>query len=121
MGKNFDSGPVDRNDPGGRGSVTSTGDKTRVIGGANQTQHEDTENIEEEDTDPYTTNGNWDGFGWVVGFCGSHPENLGSQERIGGTDQHRAETSETTRSSWYFMILGERAGIILFNRNRLFT
>jgi len=95
VGENFDSCSLDSDNPCGRGGVTGAGDKIGVVGWADQTEHEDTDDIEQEDTDPNTTNSARDGLGRVVGFCGSDSDNLGSQEGVGSVDQDRPDTSET--------------------------
>lgn len=46
MGKDLDSGPLDGNDPGGRGGVTGIGDETGVVGRDDQTEDEDTDDVE---------------------------------------------------------------------------
>ena len=45
MGKGLDVDPLDGNDPGGGCGVTGVSDETRVVGGANQTEHEDAEDV----------------------------------------------------------------------------
>ena len=121
MGKDLDSSSLDRNDPGRRGGVTGAGDKTRVIVWANQTQHEDTDDVEEEDPDPYATNGKRDVLGWIVGFSSGHSKNLGSDECIGSPNQHGPETGEAASSSLDIVVLSEGAGIMLCQPGGLFT
>ena len=86
MRKDLDSGVLDSDDPGGRGGVPSVGEEVRVIGWADQAEDEDTEDVEEEDTDPNTANGHGDVLGRIVGLSGSHSEDLCPQESVGGTD-----------------------------------
>jgi len=117
VGKDLDSGPLDCNDPGGRGGVTSVGDKIRVVGWADQTEDEDTDDVEQEDTDPDTTNGDRDVLGRVVSFCGGHSENLSSQEGVGGADQDGPDTGETTQSSRDILVLNESSGVMLRKAN----
>lgn len=45
MRKDLDSGPLDGDDPGGRGSVTGISDEARVVGRTDQTEHEDTDDV----------------------------------------------------------------------------
>lgn len=113
MREDLDSGPLDGNDPGGRGGVACVGNETRIVVGADQTEDEDAENVEQEDTDPDTANGEWDVLGRIMGFRRGHSENLGSQKGIGCPDQDRPETGETAQSSRDVVVLGECAGIVL--------
>jgi len=117
MRKDLDSGPLDCNDPCGRGGVTGASDKIGVVGRADQTEDEDTDDVEQEDTDPDTTNGDWDVLGRVVNFCGSHSENLSSQEGVRGADQDGPDTGETTQSSRDFLVLNESARVMLRKAN----
>ena len=111
--KDLDSGPLNGNDPGRGCRVTGIGDKARVVVWAYQTEDEDTEDVEQEDTDPDAANGLRDVLGRIAGFGGGHSENLSSQECVGGTDQDRPETSEPARSTWDVMVLGESARVML--------
>ena len=117
MGEDFDSGLLNGDDPGGRCRVTGVGDETRFVGGANQTEDEDAEDVKQEDTDPDTTNGLRDVLGRVVGFSGSHSENLGSQEGVGSADQNGPDTGKTTQRARDVMVLDECAGIVLRKTN----
>jgi len=113
VGEDLDSGPLNGDDPGGRCCVAGVGDKTRVVGGADQTEDEDTNDVKQEDTDPDTTNGLWNVLGRVVGFGGGHSENLGSQEGVGSADQNGPDTGETTQRARDFIVLDECAGVVL--------
>jgi len=117
MGKDPDSSPLDGNNPGGRGSVTGIGDEIGVVGRADQTEDEDTDDVEQEDTDPDTTNGAWDVLCWVLGFGGGHSENLSSQEGVSGSDQDRPDTGKTTQGSLDPLELNESAGVMLRETN----
>lgn len=112
MGKDPDSGPLDGNDPGRRGGVSGTSDKIGVVGRADQAEDEDTKDVEQEDTDPDTTDGTRDVLCWVAGFGGGHSENLSSQEGVGSSDQNRPETGKTTQGTGDTLVLNERAGVI---------
>jgi hypothetical protein len=90
-----------------------SGDKVGIVGRADQTEDEDTDDVEQEDTDPDTTNGERDVLGRVVSFCGGHSENLSSQEGVGSADQDRPETGETTQRSRDILVLNESAGVML--------
>ena len=96
MGKNLDSGPLDGNDPGGRGGVTGVGGKLGVVERDDQTEDEDADDVEQEDPNPDTSNGARDVLGRVVGFGGSHSEDLSPQEGVGGADQDRPDAGKTT-------------------------
>ena len=98
-GKDFDSSPLDGDDPGGRGGVTGVGDEPGVIVRADQTEDEDTDDVEQEDTDPDSTNRAGDVLSRVAGLCCGHSENLGSQEGVGSIDQDRPDTGETAQRS----------------------
>lgn len=113
MRKNLYSGPLNGDDPGRGGRVTGIGHKVWVVVWAYQTEHEDTQNVEQEDTDPDATNGHRDVLCRIAGFGGGHSENLSSQECVGGTDQHRPEASEPSRRTWDVMVLGESARVML--------
>ena len=113
MGKDLDSGPLDGDDPGRRGGVAGVGDEIGIVGRDNHTKDEDTNDVEEEDTDPDTTNGEGDVLGRVASFGGGHPENLSSQEGVGSTDQDRPNTGETSQRSWDIMVLNESTGVTL--------
>ena len=117
VGEDLDSGPLNGNDPGGRCRVTGVGDETRFVEGANQTEDEDTEDVKQEDTDPDTTNGLRDVLGRVVGFCGSHSENLGSQEGVGSADQNRPDASKPAQRTRDILVLDESAGFVLRKTN----
>ena len=49
-----------------------------------------------------------------MGLGGGHSENLRSQKGIGGADQDRPDTGETAQSAGDVMVLGERAGVVLY-------
>ena len=117
MREDFDSSPLDGNDPGGGGSVTGVGDKVGVVVRADQTKDEDTDDVEQEDADPDTTNGARNVLGRVTGFGGCHSENLGSQKRVGSIDQDRPNTGKSSKRSRDALILGESAGVMLRNAN----
>jgi len=112
VGKDLDSCPLDTNDPGGRCRISGIGDEAGVIGGAYQTEDEDTEDVEQKDTDPDTTNGNGDVLSRVLSFCGGHPENLSPQEGESRADQYRPETSETAQRARNPLVLNERTGVM---------
>ena len=117
MGKDFDSSPLDGDDPGGRGGITGVGDKVGVVVRADQAKDEDTDDVEQEDTDPDTTNGERDVLGRVAGFGGGHSENLGSQKGVGSTDQDRPDTGKASEGSRDILVLIESAGVMLRKAN----
>lgn len=117
MRKNLYPGPFDGNDPGGGSGVAGVGDQARVVRGADQTEHEDTDDVEQEDTDPNAPNGPWDVLRRIVGFRGRHSEDLSTQKGIGSSDQDRPDTGETTESSRDFVVLSEGAGVVLHRPN----
>lgn len=113
MGKNLDSCPLDSNNPGGRGRVSGIGNDVWIIVGAYQTEDEDTEDVEQKDTDPDTPNGNGNVLSRVVSLCGGHPENLGPQEGISCSDQYRPDSSETTQRARNAVVLNESTRVML--------
>ena len=113
MGKDLDSCPLDSNNPGGRGGISGVSDNIGIVGGADQAEDEDTDDVEQEDTDPDTADGAWDVFSGVMHFCGGHPENLSSQEGVGSVDQDRPDTSKTAQRARDALVLNERAGVML--------
>ena len=112
-GKDLDSSPPDGNDPGGRGGVTGAGDKVGVVVRADQAEDEDTDDVEQEDTDPDTTNGFGNVLGRVAGFGGGHAQDLCPQEGVGSADQDGPETGETTQRSWDTLVLCESTRVVL--------
>ena len=46
VGKDLDSCPLDSNNPGRRGGISCIGDKIGIVGGANQAEDEDAEDVE---------------------------------------------------------------------------
>lgn len=113
MGKDPDSRPLNRDDPGGRGGVPGVGDETRVVRRTDQTEDEHADDVEQEDPDPDTANRTWQGFRRVVGFSGSDPDDLGPQEGISSTDQDGPEASEPAQRSRNLVVLNERTGLLL--------
>ena len=121
MGKDLDSCPLDTHDPGGRGRISGLGNEVWVIVGAYQTQDEDTEEVEQKDTDPDTPNGNGDVLGRVTSLCGGHPKNLGPQEGISCADQYRPGSSETAQRARNPVVLNESARVMLCAVPRSFS
>ena len=117
MGKDLDPGPLNGNDPCRRGGVTSVGGKMWVVRWTDQTEYEHANDVEQEDTNPNTTNGTRYVLCRVVSFGGGDSDNLGAQEGVGSTDHNGPEPSKTTQSSWNVIELNERAGITLCQAN----
>lgn len=111
--KGLDFDPLNGDDPGGRSGVTGCRDKAWVVGRADHTEYKNTEDVEDEDTDPDTADSERDVLGRIVGFSGGHSENLGSQEGVSSIDQDRPETSKTTRRPGNFVVLDESARVML--------
>lgn len=117
MRKDLDSSPLDGNDPGGRGGVTGGSNEIGIVRRADQTEHENTENVEQQDTDPDTTDSAGNVFGRIVGFRGRDSDDLGAQESISSANQDGPNAGKATQSSRNVVVLNERTGIVLHHMN----
>ena len=115
--ENLDPGPVNGNNPCGRGGISGVGNEIGVVGRDDQTEDKDTEDVEQEDTNPDTTNGFRNVLGRIACFGGSHSENLGSQEGVGSADQNRPDASKPAQRTRDILVLDESAGFVLRKTN----